>query len=138
MNRIRRHRWRKSISLIAIVALAWTQIALASHPACTPSTLGGLPDHAYYVSTLPADTETAPCHGVPAGDESPLCESHCSQGDLSKDAFQPLYVPSLGHSPMLKVADTRQLHSASRDAMGAHPPAKCHRPTLHPASLLLI
>jgi len=67
-----------------MVALLWTQIALASHPACTLASMAlaqsgvGHADHG-----RPAPE---PCHPAPTVDaSSPACESHCSRSDLAAD-----------------------------------------------------
>lgn len=138
MNRIRRHRWLKGISLLAMLALVWAQIVLASHPACSPSAMRMAPVHASPTPSESAEQVPPPCHEVPVGEDGPLCESHCSQSDLSKGVSPLLSVPSLGPVPMTSVADTRLLPTATRYAVAAHPRGTWHRPTLHPASLLLI
>jgi hypothetical protein len=137
MNRLRRHRWRNHISLLAVLALAWAQIALASHPACTTAAMDSSPAHAQHTDVVPAG-ELPSCHGEPAGCDEPLCASHCSQGELSKDAPRLLYVPMLGQPPIMPVLNLRQSAHAAGHTAAENPRVAWHRPTSHPASLLLI
>lgn len=137
MNRIRRHRWRTPFSLLAMLALVWAQLALASHPACAISAMDSSPAHAQHGQAAPAD-EPPPCHGAPAVDDTPLCASHCSQGDLGQDGPRLLSVPTLGQVPLMPVVAVRRLPDGDSHAASAHPRSAWHRPTPHPASLLLI
>lgn len=137
MNRIRRHRWRIPLSLLAMLALVWAQVVLSSHPACALSIMASSPEHAHHAEQTPSDQVPPHCHGAPDSGEA-LCASHCSQDDLSKDAPRMLSVPTLGHVPMMPVVVVRQLLDGTGHAVGARPRAARHRPTPHPASLLLI
>lgn len=140
MNRFRRHRWRTPISLLAMLALLWAQLALASHPVCALSAMASMPTHAQHADHGDAvAVETPPpCHGAPLSSDAPLCASHCSQGDLSKEAPRLGSVPALGPLPTLPVVAIQRLPDAAGHAVAARPHSAWHRPTPHPASLLLI
>ena len=97
MNRFRRHRLRTPLSLLAMVVLLWSQLLLASHPACTLASMA--------MDSAHAAPEVAPCHPapVPSTETSPACESHCSRSDLSQDVSRVLAVPALGPLPAVPV-----------------------------------
>lgn len=140
MNRIRRHRWRTPLSLLAMLALVWAQLALASHPACAIAAMDLSPAHSLHADHGQAAATDAlpPCHDAPALDDAPLCASHCSQGDLGQDGPRLLSVPTLGQVPLMPVVSVRRLPDGPDHADAAHPHSAWHRPTPHPASLLLI
>ena len=76
----------------------------------------------------------APEAGMSAG-----CETHCSRSDLASDASRALSVPALGPlptSPLVRVLAHVPLSPAGAASPG--PLCSWHRPTAHPASLLLI
>lgn len=140
MNRFRRHRWRTPISLLAMLALVWAQLVLAGHPACMGSAMASMPAHAEHADhgqSAGADP-APPCHGTPLNGDTPLCASHCSQGDLSKEAPRLESVPTLGPVPIMSVVAVQRLPDAAGRAVAARPRVAWHRPTPHPASLLLI
>ena len=137
MQRFRRHRWSTRLSLLAMVALLWTQMALASHPACTLASMA-LADsgigHADHGGPPPE-----PCHPAPAVDaSSPACESHCSRSELSPDVSRVLAVPALGLLPAIPLVSVQHLPHDPDAAQAPGPLRSWHRPTAHPASLLLI
>lgn len=140
MNRIRRHRWRTPLSLLAMLALVWAQLALAGHPACATAALDVSSAHAQHTDHGQAAGSEAPppCHGAPVSGDAALCASHCSQGDLGQDGPRLLSVPTLGQVPMMPVVAVRHLPHGNDHAATAHPRGAWHRPTPHPASLLLI
>ena len=137
MNRIRRHRWRIPLSLLAMVALVWAQLVLANHPACAFSAMASSSVHAQHGQAAQAQ-EVPPCHGTAVANDAPLCASHCSQGDLSGDGPRLLSVPTLGQVPLMPLVAVRRLPDGPDHADAAHPHGAWHRPTPHPASLLLI
>src|SRR3990167_1581895 len=137
MNRIRRHRWRTPLSLLAMLALVWAQLALVTHPACAISAMSLSLEPAHHAQHTPADQNLPPCHGAPVSDDAAMCASHCNQGDLSKDPPRLLSVPTLGQVPLMPVLAQLRLPDAA-PAVAARPRAAWHRPTRHPASLLLI
>lgn len=137
MKRFRRHRWSTRLSLLAMVALLWTQMALASHPACTLASMA-LADsgigHADHRGPAPE-----PCHPAPTVEtSSPACESHCSRSDLSPDVSRVLAVPALGLLPAIPVVSVQRLPHDPDAGQAPGPLRSWHRPTAHPASLLLI
>ena len=140
MNRFRRHRWRTPISLLAMLALVWAQLVLASHPACAVSAMASMPAHAEHADhAQPAAADPPPpCHGASLSEDAPLCASHCSQGDLSKAAPRLVPVPTLGPVSIMSVVTVQRLPDAAGHAVAARPRVAWHRPTPHPASLLLI
>ncbi|MBN8739089.1 MAG: hypothetical protein J0H86_06240 [Xanthomonadaceae bacterium] len=149
MNRIRRHRWCTHLSLLVAIVLVWAQLVLASHPACawramasasgysSPALAATAPSHAHHGAGSPAEQAPPPCHETQQGDDETVCAYHCSHGDLSKDAARVLSVPTLGPLPLMLAVVVRQL-PAARFASEAYPRGAWHRPTPHPASLLLI
>lgn len=138
MNRFRRHRLRTPLSLLAMVVLLWSQLLLASHPACTLASMAM--DRAHAAQASHADPEVAPCHSapVPSTETSPACESHCSRSDLSQDVSRAWAVPSLGPLPAVPVVTVQHLPHDTDAAQAPGPLSSWHRPTAHPASLLLI
>lgn len=137
MKHFRRHRWSTHLSLLAMVALLWTQLALASHPACTLASMamaGSVIAHADHGGPAPA-----PCHSAPTVDAfSPACESHCSRSELSPDASRVLAVPALGLFQAIPVVSVQRLPREPDAEQWPGPLRSWHRPTAHPASLLLI
>jgi hypothetical protein len=95
------------------------------------------PAHAHHAPAPLSDADQASCH-APADDGAPLCASHCSQGDLSKEAPPLSSVPALGQLPMMPVVAVKQLTAAAGRVFATTPRVAWHRPTPHPASLLLI
>jgi hypothetical protein len=137
MNKLRRDRWSTRLSLLAMVALLWTQLVLASHPACTLATMASATaevDRSHVQGASPK-----PCHPPLTLDSSWLaCESHCSRGELSPEVPRLLAVPALGLLPAIPVASVQHLPRAPDIARGGGPRHSWHRPTAHPASLLLL
>ena len=120
-----------------MVALLWTQLALASHPACTLASMAQTESgiaHADHGGQAPP-----PCHETPTVDtSSPACESHCSRSELSPDASRALAVPALGLLPAIPVVSVQRLPQEPDADQAPGPLRSWHRPTAHPASLLLI
>lgn len=139
MKRLRHNHLRTRLSLLAIVALLWTQIAMASHPACTLASMVTSGTHA---GMALADGPAAePCHPAPSPevDLSAGCESHCSRSDLASDASRALSVPPLGPLPTPPLALVLKHVPISPAGTASPGPLRSwHRPTAHPASLLLI
>ena len=137
MKHRRHHRWSTRLSLLAMVALLWTQLALASHPACTLASMAQAESgivHANHGRQAPP-----PCHETPTVDtSSPACESHCSRSELSPDASRALAVPALGLLPAIPVVSVQRLPQEPDADQAPGPLRSWHRPTDHPASLLLI
>lgn len=136
MKRFRRHRVRTLLSLLAMAGLLWSQLLLASHPACTLASMAMDTAHAALASQ--ADPEAAPCHPAPSAETPPACETHCSRSDLSPDVSRVLAVPALGPLPFVPVVAVQHLPKDPDAAQAPGPLGSWHRPTAHPASLLLI
>lgn len=136
MKTFRRHRLRTRLSLLAMVALLWSQLVLAAHPACTLASMAM--DNAHDVSTGHVDPEPAHCHPSPSPETSPVCDSHCSRSDLSPDVARVLAVPALGACSVVPVMSVQRLPHEPDAAQTPGPLRSWHRPTAHPASLLLI
>ena len=136
----RRHRpTRVRLSLLVMVALLWTQLAMASHPACSLSSMMISSVHASMA--MPDQPSPEPCHPAPpAGpDYSPACDSHCGRSDLAPEASRILSVPALG--PLLApppVLTLEHVAALPEWVSAAGPLRSWHRPTPHTASLLLI
>ena len=129
MNQHRHRRLRARVSILAIVALLWSQFVLASHPAASMSLMA--------LAEATAATEHGCEHPKPA-DDVIICNAHCSQSDQSSDVGRVPYVPALLPVPAGAMASILTLGS-NLDSHGGLPPSvSWHRPTSHPASLLLI
>lgn len=119
-------RLRARLSILAIVALLWSQFALAGHtPVCAGS------------AALTAAATTSDCHDAPAAHDATTCDAHCQNNQSSETGRVPV-PPALALVPALSL-------SALNDARGdlwsvGDAPAQFawHRPTSHPASILLI
>jgi hypothetical protein len=140
MRRFRQSRLRTRLSLLVIVALAWTQFALASHPACTLASMVLSGGHA--VQAGAGDPAPEPCHPeAPAGSDALAeCQSHCSRSELAPEASRVLSVPDLAPplpAPPVLTLEPPPGHPIRTPAAG-RPMSSWHRPTDHPASLLLI
>lgn len=136
MKRFRRHRLRKHLSLLAMVALLWSQLWVVSHMACTLASMAMDDTHAALVSH--PDPDAATCHLSSAPDASHACETHCSRSELSPDVSRVLTVPALGPLPRVPVVTVQKLPLDPDAAQAPGPLRSWHRPTAHPASLLLI
>lgn len=139
MRLLRHHRIRTRLSLLAMVALLWSQFALAAHPGCT--TVAGTHSVPVAHAATAAMAAMPGCtHEAPPPDQ-PVCQSHCSQGGLSSDVARVPPVPPL--PAMLAVSwmavvvpPQSAVHSIV--TVERPPPVSWHRPTAHPAALLLI
>lgn len=138
MNRIRHHRLRTPLSLMAMLALLWSQLVLANHPACSWAGMAASDHHAAHAAQSHAHDAPPPCHAPPVAPDTAVCASHCSQGDLSSDASRLVSVPALGPLPMFAVITVRHLPNEVMAEGTLRPRGSWHRPTVHPASLLLI
>lgn len=132
MNPFRRHRLRLRIAILAMLALLWSQTALAWHGLCAAELVPP--------SVQQAD-HPAGCHQTPpppADHEAPLCAAHCDQDVPSPDTARIPALPAMpALVPALAVALLPTLPQTARHADGP-PPIPWHRPTPHPAALLLI
>ena len=130
MNALRRRRLRTRVSLLAITALLWSQMLLALHADCLSPAMGGFPSTAV--------VEHSDCADQGDATDLVVCASHCGQGDASSDGSRIPPVQPLG--PMLMVPVVDVMHLRPQCDAGARLPVhgSWHRPTLHPASVLLI
>lgn len=136
----RRHRnWFQRTALLAMVALLWSQFALAGHGGCLD--LPGTP------AAVAADADTRHDHGhgcdaeLSSADKA-LCSAHCSEGDVSADSGRIPPVPPLIVGAWLSwftVAEVADGALGVTSTWVDSPPRPAwHRPTAHPAALLLI
>jgi hypothetical protein len=73
--------------------------------------------------------------------QEPVCQSHCNQGELSSDIAQVppvLPLPAMAMFPLATLASTPAAATLLPSSAEAPPPLSWHRPTAHPAALLLI
>ena len=130
MNRYRRH-LRARLSILAIVALLWSQALLAGHPGCSMAAMA--------LAEIAIPTSVAPdCHDSGPSDESTVCAAHCSQGDLSSEVGRVPPVPPLAPVPAIGLSLIAVLETDRAPCIGLPPAVSWHRPTTHPANLLLI
>lgn len=135
MKRFRRHPLRARIAIFAVLALLWSQAVLAGHPACS---MGFMALAELGTSAQMADDGAHDCHdeSVPTGEA--VCASHCGQSSLSSDVTRVPDVPALPAAIPVAVATFVFLPAHPRRHLGLPPPVSWHRPTAHPAALLLI
>ena len=131
MYRYRRRRLRTQLSILAIIALLWSQVLLASHPACSMAAMA--------VAEIAAPAVANPgCHHAALSSESTVCAAHCSQGDQSNEVVRVPPVPALAPSLAFSLLSIMMLEADRTPHAELPPPVSWHRPTSHPASLLLI
>lgn len=131
MNRSRHQRLRVRLSILAIVALLWSQFVLASHPAASMAAMAA----AQAVAPVAMERD---CHRPEASDESAICAAHCSQSDQSSEVGRVPPVPALAPAAVMGIASIAMLGAERAPNLQRPPPVSWHRPTSHPASLLLI
>lgn len=132
MRRSRRQRLRSRLSILVIVAMLWSQFAMASHPAAS---MAGMEVAAAAASTAIAHRG---CHEQEPADQDAVCASHCTQGDQSHEIGRIPPVPALGHALPILLPLPTTLRAGSLSLSEGPPRVAWHRPTLHPANLLLI
>ena len=126
----RRRRLRNRLSLLAIVALLWSQMVLAWHADC-------------FAVSMPQMVAVAAAHEHCAEQgeqvDRAVCDAHCNQGDSSPATpLAALSVPALPPDPLARIAVVLQLGGGALEIAPARAAAAWHRPTHHPASVLLI
>lgn len=131
MNRSRHRRLRVRLSILAIVALLWSQFVLASHPAASMVATASM-------GTIAATAMGRDCHRSKPSDESAICIAHCSQGDQSSEVGRVPPLPALAPAAAMGMASIAMLDAERAPHLQLPPPVSWHRPTSHPASLLLI
>jgi hypothetical protein len=135
MKPSRHQRLRQRITIFTILALLWSQFALAGHPAASMA-------FAALDAGPPAGLEHGCQHPTPSddtpSDNATVCEPHCSQGDQSRDITRIPPVPASLPAPVYAIA----LIAAPVDHTAIYHATPLvvswNRPTLHPASILLI
>lgn len=133
MSRYRHRRLRTRISILAITALFWSQFLLAGHGVCSLTTMS-LSEH---LSDVASSIE-ASCHKPTLSSEAILCKAHCSETVQSDKVGHVPPVLALAPSPAVAMAAIAVLQADRAPNCELPPPVSWHRPTLHPASLLLI
>lgn len=134
MKSFRHRQTRARFAILATIGLLWSQLVLAEHPLCPMETM------AMTVAMVGAETAGVEngCHHeeVPATDHA-LCAAHCSQGDQTNDVARVPVIPALPPAPVT-FAVFVFLPADPAPHSGLPPPVSWHRPTAHPAALLLI
>jgi hypothetical protein len=129
MSRTCRRRLRTILTLLVMTALLCSQTVLAQHAICLAAS----------VPSSAADSAHAgDCHADSSSVESVICDTHCSQGDLSShESARGLFVPVLGPVPFAAELPAQGVRQDVLD-LGRVFRSSWHRPTLHPAQVLLI
>lgn len=127
-----RRRTAFRIALVAVAALLWSQQVLAGHAACLM--------HASNSTELVAQHDG--CEEAPAPSADPVCTAHCSHGEASAEGMRLPSVPPLLAAVAIPFVSVIVLAPDRDDGVlprvDSSPPPSWHRPTAHPAALLLI
>lgn len=118
--------------MLTMVALLWSQVAMAGHVECLGVLAQSVPSQAA-VLDHGCDAE------IPAAGQ-PACVAHCSAGDESADSGRiPPVPPLLAAGVAPPIAMLANGVSARATALIETPPTTSwNRPTAHPAAVLLI
>lgn len=130
MKPSRHQRICNRIAIFAMVALLWSQFVLAVHPA-----------HSMAIEALDVGTPTALQHGCehPAPpDMTAVCAAHCAQSDQSENERRMPPVPAGLPAPFYSIALIATPADSAIASRTEPPVVPWHRPTLHPANILLI
>jgi len=124
-----RSRLRTLLSVVMIVAMLWSQLVMAGHGLCSMAS-----------AVLPGIASSAEhgCHQPPPTHDSTVCIAHCIQGDQSSEVARVPPVPALAPSLVVGFPAMAILGAGHVAFRELPPPVSWHRPTAHPASLLLI
>ena len=122
-NRLRRVR---CLTWLAILGMLWSQMALAMHSAGCDSSSGV------------ATTVKHGCHGDSGHSVDPTCENHCASAYSADVKRLPVFaaLPPETFSPWSHEWQPPKL--VLPDRFPAIAASRCHGPTGHPASILLI
>jgi hypothetical protein len=134
MNRFRRRRLQTRLALLAGVVMLWAQFVLALHPMTSISAMA-MTGSAMSMST---PGEHAGCHDTSPPEQSAICKAHCGQGDQSDASGRVPCIPFLPLTSVTPFSWSTTSGPSSEPLSTAVPPVSWHRPTPHPASLLLI
>lgn len=131
MRSFRRRRMSVRFAILALLALLWSHAALAGHVACS---LGSMAQAALAAATTAVDHD---CHkDTPAAET--VCVAHCDQDSRSSDVARVPGVPALPAVIPPAVSAIACLPNDPVRQRPMPPSASWHRPTAHPAALLLI
>jgi hypothetical protein len=134
MRRSRCHRRLRIRIVLIALAMLWSQFALAIHPGCLMAPAPA-PDEG-------ATHAHADCSGQAPSADAPMCAAHCDQEQASPDSARvpPVHpLPGLPEPPSTLAFATRTGPVVvARTQAATAPPCSWHRPTAHPAALLLI
>lgn len=135
MKRLRHRQRLTRFASLAIAALLWSQLVVAAHPLCSTAA-ATMPE----LTMAMAGTGNS-CHHekAPSKDqgEAALCLAHCSQGGLTNDVARVPAVPPLPAAVPAAVPSFVFLAAEPTPYPALPPPVSWHRPTAHPAALLL-
>lgn len=138
MARFRHRNWFQRTVFLAVAALLWSQFALAGHGGCLD-----LPRTSDAVAAA-ADMSHDHGHGcdslLPSAGGKALCAEHCSEGSISADSGRiPPVLPLLVGASLFSFAVVADGGPGITSTCVDSPPrVRWHRPTAHPAALLLI
>jgi len=139
MARLRHWNWLQRTALLAMAALLVSQVALVGHGGCLD-----LPDSPATLVAAASDSRHDHGHGCDATQlaGNALCDAHCTEGELSADSGRIPSIPPLLAGTWLSwfaVAGIAEAASGAASSWVDSPPTPAwHRPTAHPAALLLI
>ena len=130
-----RRRTRLRIAIVAILCLLFQQAAMAAH-ACAMTRMPA-------VAAAMSDASQAMEHGCDRPEpsrESVVCDAHCSQGGQHSDTGRIAPIPALAPAPAPAMTfASMMILDGERARYGVVPPSTSwHRPTSHPAGILLI
>ena len=122
-------RLRSLLPVVMIVAMLWSQLVMAGHGLCSmaPAALADI-----------ASAAEQGCHQSPATHDATVCSAHCIQGDQSNEVARVPPVPALAPALSDGFPAIAILEAEHVSPLELPPPVSWHRPTAHPASLLLI
>jgi hypothetical protein len=133
MKPFRRRQIRTRFALLAIVGLLWSQLVLAAHPVCSTAAMA-----MSELAMVKASAEGG-CHHeeTPSADRT-LCVAHCSQSDQTNDVARVPVIPALPPMVCATIVSFVFLSVNLAHHPALPPPVSWHRPTAHPAAVLLI
>jgi len=131
MNLFRRQRLRSRLSILAVIALLWSQAVFAAHPACALAVMA--------LSELQTSSVVVQdCHPAAESSDEAVCTPHCGQGNQSNDTVRVPPVPSLQAAYVMPIGTLAAVQADHHLQTALPPEVSWHRPTAHPAALLLI